>query len=113
MRLGPHGFRDYEISVLAFVWIAPLIARSVAGTIGLPLGLMAMLALYALTLRRAVLGMAPGATSPRPRSLAPRLTPVRDRSVSIATDPALAIRRRDSSLRTISRHFPRIATMAH
>ena len=50
-----RGFRDYEISVLAFVWIAPLIARSVAGTIGLPLGLLAMGSLYALTLRRAVL----------------------------------------------------------
>ena len=37
-----RGFRDYEISVLAFVWIAPLIARSVAGTIGLPLGFLAM-----------------------------------------------------------------------
>jgi hypothetical protein len=50
-----RGFRDYEISVLAFVWIAPLIARSVAGTTGLPLGLLAMGSLYALTLRRAVL----------------------------------------------------------
>ncbi len=50
-----QGFRDYEISVLAFVWIAPLIARSVAGTIGLPLGFLAMAALYALTVRRAVL----------------------------------------------------------
>ncbi len=50
-----RGFRDYEISVLAFVWIAPLIARSVAGTIGLPLGFLAMAALYALTARRAVL----------------------------------------------------------
>lgn len=50
-----RGFRDYEISVLAFVWIAPLIARSIAGTTGLPLGLIAMLGLYVLTLRRAVL----------------------------------------------------------
>ncbi len=48
-----HGFRDYEISVLAFVWLVPLITRSVAGVTGLPLGLIAMLALYALTLRRA------------------------------------------------------------
>ena len=48
-----HGFRDYEISVLAFVWLAPLITRSIAGVTGLPLGLIAMLALYALTLRRA------------------------------------------------------------
>jgi len=50
-----RGFRDYEISVLAFVWIAPLIARSVAGAIGLPLGFLAMAALYVLTVRRAVL----------------------------------------------------------
>jgi hypothetical protein len=50
-----RGFRDYEISVLAFVWIAPLIARSVAGTTGLPLGFLAMVALYVLTLRRTVL----------------------------------------------------------
>ena len=59
-----QGFRDYEISVLAFVWVAPLIARSVAGTIGLPLGLMAMLALYALALRRAVLDGAERRASP-------------------------------------------------
>ncbi len=49
-----HGFRDYEISLLAFVWAAPLVARSLANAIGLPLGLVAMLTLYALTLRRAV-----------------------------------------------------------
>jgi alpha-1,2-mannosyltransferase len=54
--LNQHrGFRDYEISVLAFVWIAPLIARSVAGATGLPLGFLAMAAIYVLTLRRAVL----------------------------------------------------------
>ncbi len=53
-----HGFRDYEISVLALVWITPLIARSVAGAIGLPLGLIAMLALYALTLGRAAADLA-------------------------------------------------------
>jgi len=54
--LNQHrGFRDYEISVLAFVWIAPLIARSLAGAAGLPLGFLAMAAIYVLTLRRAVL----------------------------------------------------------
>ena len=26
-----HGFREYEISLLAFVWVAPLVARSLAG----------------------------------------------------------------------------------
>jgi len=50
-----HGFRDYEISVLAFVWIVPLVARGIAGVTGVPLGLIAMLALYALTLRRAAI----------------------------------------------------------
>jgi hypothetical protein len=50
-----HGFRDYEISVLAFVWIVPLVARGIAGVTGVPLGLIAMLALYALTLRRATI----------------------------------------------------------
>jgi alpha-1,2-mannosyltransferase len=59
-----QGFRDYEISVLAFVWVAPLIARSVAGTVGLPLGLMAMLALYGLALRRAIFDGATRRISP-------------------------------------------------
>jgi alpha-1,2-mannosyltransferase len=53
-----HGFRDYEISVLACVWVVPLVARGIAGATGLPLGLIAMLALYALTLRRAALELA-------------------------------------------------------
>jgi Glycosyltransferase family 87 len=53
-----HGFRDYEISVLAFVWLVPLITRSIAGITGLPLGLIAMLLLYALTLRRAATDLA-------------------------------------------------------
>jgi hypothetical protein len=48
-----RGFCDYEISLLAFAWAAPLIARSAAGTIGLPLGLIAVLAVYAITLRHA------------------------------------------------------------
>src|SRR5262245_19147780 len=46
-----RGFRNYEISLLAFAWFAPLIARSAAGSIGLPLGLIAVLAIYMLTLR--------------------------------------------------------------
>lgn len=49
-----QGFRDYEISLLAFVWIAPLLTRSIAGATGVPLGLIAMLALYAMTIRRAI-----------------------------------------------------------
>src|SRR5205823_5666574 len=48
-----QGLHDYELTVLAFAWVAPLIARSVAGISGIPVGLAGMLALYALILRRA------------------------------------------------------------
>jgi hypothetical protein len=48
------GFHDYETSLLAAAWTAPLISRGIAGLTGIPLGLMAMLALYGLLLRRAV-----------------------------------------------------------
>jgi alpha-1,2-mannosyltransferase len=47
------GFRDYEISVLAAAWIVPLLSRSVTGLTGIPLGLLVLLALYVVTLRRA------------------------------------------------------------
>ncbi len=50
-----HGFRDGEISVLTLGWIMPLLARSLAGAIHLPLGLMTMIAFYAIVIRRAVL----------------------------------------------------------
>jgi alpha-1,2-mannosyltransferase len=53
-----HGFRDYEISILALCWIMPLFARSLAAGFGAPVGLVSMLALYALTLRRAVIDVA-------------------------------------------------------
>jgi alpha-1,2-mannosyltransferase len=49
-----RGFRDYEISLLAAAWIVPLLARAVAGATGLPPGLIVMLALYSLTLHRAL-----------------------------------------------------------
>jgi alpha-1,2-mannosyltransferase len=47
------GFRDYEISVLAAAWIVPLLSRSIAGLTGIPVGLLVLLALYVVTLRRA------------------------------------------------------------
>jgi hypothetical protein len=50
-----RGFRDYAISALAATWIVPLLSRSIAGVTGVPLGLLVMLVLYALILRRAVL----------------------------------------------------------
>ena len=49
-----RGFRDYEISALAAAWIMPLLSRAIAGATGIPLGLIVMLALYGLTLRRAI-----------------------------------------------------------
>jgi hypothetical protein len=53
-----RGFRTFEISLLAAAWIAPLLSRGVAGVTGIPLGLMVLLALYAFTLRRAVIDRA-------------------------------------------------------
>jgi glycosyl transferase family 87 len=60
------GFRGYEISMLAAAWIAPLISRGLAGATGIPLGLIVMLALYVLTLRRAATDRA-GVSLPTPR----------------------------------------------
>lgn len=48
-----RGFHPYEITILAFAWIVPLISRSIAGVTFIPLGLIAMLLLYAITLWRA------------------------------------------------------------
>jgi len=53
-----HGFRNFEISLLAAAWIVPLLSRSIAGITGIPLGLMVLLAVYALVLRRAMLDRA-------------------------------------------------------
>jgi hypothetical protein len=53
-----HGFRDFEISLLAAAWIVPLLSRSIAGATFIPLGLFVELALYAFVLRRAVLDRA-------------------------------------------------------
>ena len=48
-----RGFAPYEITILASAWAVPLVSRSVASMTFIPLGLIAMLALYAVTLRRA------------------------------------------------------------
>lgn len=50
-----RGFRDYEINLLAAAWIVPLLTRSISALSGVPLGLLALLAIYGLTIRRAVL----------------------------------------------------------
>jgi hypothetical protein len=47
------GLRDYDISLLATAWIAPLLARAVAGATGIPIGLITLVVLYALVMRSA------------------------------------------------------------
>jgi alpha-1,2-mannosyltransferase len=47
-----NGPRNYEKSLMAFIWIAPLLARSIAGLAGVPVGLLSTLTLFALVLRR-------------------------------------------------------------
>jgi alpha-1,2-mannosyltransferase len=49
-----RGFLPYEKTALAFCWVTPLLTRSLAEHIGLPLGLIALLTLFALAYRRAV-----------------------------------------------------------
>jgi len=49
-----HGFRDFEISLLALAWLVPLLSRGVAGATGVPLGLIVLLALYGSIMRRAM-----------------------------------------------------------
>jgi hypothetical protein len=44
-------FRNYEISLLALVWIAPLIARTMAGLTAVPIGFLACLTLFVLIVR--------------------------------------------------------------
>lgn len=48
-----HGFGEDEVTLLAAAWMMPLVARTLGATIALPLGPIVLLALYALTLRRA------------------------------------------------------------
>jgi alpha-1,2-mannosyltransferase len=60
-----HGFRDYDISLLAIAWVVPLIARGVAGLTSIPLGLIVVLTLYVSTLRRALSDLDDVSTSDR------------------------------------------------
>ena len=49
-----NGLRPWDVTLLATVWMVPLVARLVAAAILLPVGLLAMLALAAMILGRAV-----------------------------------------------------------
>ncbi len=50
-----RGFRSYEKSALALLWIMPMIVRTLAEHILLPLGLISMAIVFGLVLRRAAL----------------------------------------------------------
>ena len=52
-----RGFGPWEKTALAVLWLAPLVARSIAQVTYVPLGVWAMLAVFMLVLRRA--GMMP------------------------------------------------------
>jgi hypothetical protein len=61
-----HGFRNFEITLLAAAWIVPLLSRGIAGATGIPLGLLVLLAFYGFIMRRAVMDRA-GAAAGLPR----------------------------------------------
>ncbi|HET7888530.1 MAG TPA: glycosyltransferase family 87 protein [Bradyrhizobium sp.] len=52
LAIYEDGARDFDKTLLALIWIMPLLTRSVAGLTSIPLGLLATLALFALVLRR-------------------------------------------------------------
>lgn len=62
-----HGFRAYEKTALALVWLSPLIARQVAEHTLVPLGAVAMLATMLLVLRRGATREIDCRTSPAAR----------------------------------------------
>ena len=57
------GFLPFEKALLALAFVLPLISRSLAGAVGLPLAPLILAAIFALTMRRA-LTRAPGSARP-------------------------------------------------
>jgi len=53
-----RGFRPWEKTALAALWLVPLVARSVAPLTFIPLGVPAMFVVFILILRRAAFGHA-------------------------------------------------------
>jgi Glycosyltransferase family 87 len=49
-----RGFLSHEKTIYAFAWFAPLVGRAAMSNLGIPLGLMSMVALIALSCRRAL-----------------------------------------------------------
>lgn len=53
-----RGFLPYEKTLLVFVWFAPLVTRAFAENFFLPLGLIALIVLFGLALRRSAVDVA-------------------------------------------------------
>jgi glycosyl transferase family 87 len=49
-----RGFHRYEATVLAVAWIMPLLARTIMSATGLPLGLLTLVAVFTITMMRAI-----------------------------------------------------------
>jgi hypothetical protein len=49
-----RGFHPFEATVLAVAWIMPLVARTIASTTGVPFGLLILIAVFAITMLRAI-----------------------------------------------------------
>ncbi len=47
-----RGFLPWEKTLLAFVWFAPLLTRALAENLYIPLGLIALIVLFGLAIRR-------------------------------------------------------------
>jgi hypothetical protein len=50
-----RGFLSWEKSLFAFVWFVPMLGRAVMAVSTIPLGLIAIIAIFALALRRAII----------------------------------------------------------
>ena len=48
-----HGFKRWDVTLLAFVWFAPLVARTLAEQTLIPVGLVSAVAVASIALRRA------------------------------------------------------------
>jgi hypothetical protein len=48
-----YGFRPFEITLLGALWIVPLLARSIAGVLALPLGFLVIATFYVTILMQA------------------------------------------------------------
>lgn len=65
-----HGFRNYEISLLALAWIMPLVTRTIMSATTFPLGFTVLALLFAMTMARAVNDVGGLALSMRRESVA-------------------------------------------